>query len=180
MKVGSEHIVERHVLLDASEASVREAAAAVTVPRTWLMVFAEPRAVADWLPPGWQVDHAETGYLMAVGLGRTDPAPPAGYRVSDRTRDGVTVVEVRDAAGGCVARGQTAVWGDTAAMDRVVTEEAHRRRGLGSLVMRVLADRAAAAGATDGALGATPQGRALYEALGWQVRSILTECVYAP
>jgi predicted GNAT family acetyltransferase len=62
----------------------------------------------------------------------------------------------------------------------VVTEEAHRRRGLGGLVMRTLADRALEEGAALGVLGAIDAGRALYETLGWKKHATLAECVYRP
>ncbi len=58
-----------------------------------------------------------------------------------------------------------AALGEAVVVDRVVTEETHRRRGLGGFVMRTLADRAVAKGAVLGVLGATDAGRALYETL---------------
>ena len=181
MAVGDERLVGRHVLLHADEATVRQVAAAVTVPQTWLMVFDEPEQVATWLPNGWEVDHGETGHLMTVDLQVTGPAPPAGYARTVETRDGVIYVCVHDeATDEPAACGQVSVLRENAVMDSIRTEEAHRRRGLGSLVMRTLADSAVAAGATLGLLGATPQGRALYETLGWKAHSILTECVYRP
>ncbi|MBO8190461.1 GNAT family N-acetyltransferase [Streptomyces oryzae] len=181
MAVGDERLLGRHVLLEADEATVHQVAAAVRVPHTWMMVFAEPEVVTGWLPSGWEVDHAETGHLMTAGLQTTRPVPPEGYTRTVESRDGVTYVRVDDAAtGDPAASGQAAVLGETAVMDRILTQEAHRRRGLGSLVMRTLADSTVAAGATLGLLGATPQGRALYETLGWKAHSILTECVYRP
>ncbi|MDC7340105.1 GNAT family N-acetyltransferase [Streptomyces lydicus] len=65
-------------------------------------------------------------------------------------------------------------------MDRVRTDEAHRRRGLGDFVMRTLVDSAVADGAVLGVLGATAAGRALYETLGWKKHATLAECVYRP
>ncbi|MEU9113307.1 GNAT family N-acetyltransferase [Streptomyces sp. NPDC048483] len=167
----------RHVLPAATEASVRRAAASVNVPHTWLKVPMEPDEVAGWLPEGWVVDKEETGHLMAVELRPTDPAPPEGYTASVETRDGVTYVQVRDAAGGPAATGQMAVLGQATVVGRVVTEEAHRRRGLGDFVMRTLADHAAAEGASLGILGATDDGRALYETLGWRRHTSLAACV---
>lgn len=93
---------------------------------------------------------------------------------------GVLRVRVLDAAGGQAAKGQMAVLGDAVVVDRVVTEEAHRRRGLGGLVRRTLADRALEVGAVLGVLGATDAGRALYETLGWKKHATLAECVYRP
>ncbi|MEU9118830.1 GNAT family N-acetyltransferase [Streptomyces sp. NPDC048506] len=87
---------------------------------------------------------------------------------------------MHDAAGELAAQGQMAVLGDATIVDRVGTQEAHRRRGLGNFVMRALADHAVDRGATLGVLGATDAGRALYETLGWTVQAPLAACVHRP
>ncbi|WP_436674482.1 GNAT family N-acetyltransferase [Micromonospora sp. URMC 107] len=61
--------------------------------------------------------------------------------------------------------------GEFGIVDQVATEPAHRRRGLGSVVMRARCDHAAWLGIRTGILVATDDGRALYRALGWTVRS---------
>ncbi|MFD7238711.1 GNAT family N-acetyltransferase [Streptomyces syringium] len=180
LEVGYPDQVGRHVLPAAHEFSVREAAASVTVPHTWLKVPMEPEDIGPWLPEGWVVDKDEAGYLMAVDLTATDPVAPEGYSASVETRDGVDHVRVHDATGEVVANGQMAVLGQAAVVDRVRTDDAHRRRGLGAFVMRTLTDHAVAQGAVLGVLGATPDGRALYEALGWKVHAPLAACIYKP
>ncbi|MFI0907748.1 GNAT family N-acetyltransferase [Streptomyces sioyaensis] len=178
--VGRPDQVGRHVLPDAEESAVREAAASVSVPHTWLKVPREPERVGEWLPQGWVVDRAETGHLMATDLYATDPTVPEGYTPALETRDDVTYVRVLDAAGECAAKGRIAVLGQAAVVDCVRTEDAHRRRGLGAFVMRRLADHAVAEGAALGVLGATDDGRALYETLGWKRYAPLAACIYRP
>ncbi|BAU83060.1 hypothetical protein SLA_2126 [Streptomyces laurentii] len=172
--------VGRHVLPVTGESLVRDAAAAVTVPRTWMKMPAEPGGVEPWLSPGWVVAWEETGHLMAADLTVTALRPPEGYGVTVEYLEGVIHARVSDAAGRPAAQGQAALLGETAVMDRVVTDEAHRRRGLGGLVMRTLADEAVARGAGTGVLGATDPGRALYETLGWKKHATIAECVYRP
>ncbi|MFE0134726.1 GNAT family N-acetyltransferase [Streptomyces sp. NPDC059037] len=172
--------VGRHVLPTADEALVRSAAAAVTVPRTWMKMPARPAEIEPWLPQGWVVAWEETGHLMAVDLTAREPKAPEGYTATVETSGAVVLVRVLDAAGERAATGQMAVLGEAAIADRVVTEEAHRRRGLGHFVMRALADRALDEGAHLGILGATDAGRALYETLGWKKHATLAECVYRP
>jgi len=92
----------------------------------------------------------------------------------------VAHVRVLDAAGGRAAQGQMALLGEAVVVDRVRTQEAHRRRGLGAFVMRTLADHALEQGAVLGVLGATDAGRALYETLGWKKHATMAECVYRP
>ncbi|MGA4837931.1 GNAT family N-acetyltransferase [Streptomyces sp. G45] len=180
IEVGTAEQVGRHVLPHATESAVRSAAESARVPRTWLHVPEPRETVGPWLPAGWLIDEEDCGHLMAVDLMATDPVAPEGYTTSVETRDGVTFVRVRDAAGAVVAQGQMAVLGEATVMDRVVTEEAHRHRGLGSHVMRTLASEALARGATLGVLGATPDGRALYETLGWKTHAPLTSCAFRP
>ncbi|KAB7844946.1 GNAT family N-acetyltransferase [Streptomyces mobaraensis] len=179
--VGLPEQSERRVVYAPEPDAVR-AACAGPVPYAWLKAAEDPDRIGRLLPPGWVVDEEDTGHLMAVDLAPPvgpSPAPP-GYSVSVGETDGVHRVRVTDATGGPAAKGQLAIVGDVAVVDRVVTEEAHRRRGLGRLVMRSLAERALAEGAFTGVLGATDEGRALYETLGWKRHAALTACAYRP
>ncbi|MCX4819341.1 GNAT family N-acetyltransferase [Streptomyces sp. NBC_01142] len=176
--VGQVTHATRHVLTADDEATVRKIAGAVAAPTVWLKVFADPESVLSWAGPGWRVD--EPGWLMTTGLHRTASTVPDGYRLRTWTRGGVTRVLVAAADGSFAARGQIAATGATAVVDQVETSSAHRRKGLGSLVMRTLHNSAVEQGATTGVLGATPDGRALYEALGWRTRAPLVSLFYDP
>ncbi|MEU8780305.1 GNAT family N-acetyltransferase [Streptomyces sp. NPDC048637] len=180
IEVGRPEQMGRHVLPDADEFAVREAAASATVPYTWLKVPMEPERVGHWLPEGWVVDKGESGHLMATDLRPTVPRAPEGYTASVEARDGVAYVQVRDTAGELAAKGQMALLGRATVIDGVTTEQAHRRRGLGAFVMRTLTDHAVSEGATLGVLGATDEGRALYETLDWKVYAPLAACIYRP
>lgn len=170
--------VGRHVLPEVEESLVRRAAGSVSVPRTWMKMPAEPEEIESWLPQEWVWE--ENGHLMAVDLMATNPAAPEGYTAAVETVGAVTHARVLDAAGKQAAQGQMASLGEVVVMDRVVTEEAHRRRGLGNFVMRTLSDHALKEGAALGVLGATDAGRALYETLGWKKHATLAEYVYRP
>jgi GNAT superfamily N-acetyltransferase len=71
--------------------------------------------------------------------------------------------------GGVVSSGRMAVVGEDAVADRIETDPAHRRRGLGSAVMASLVETAAAKGAKRGILIASIDGLRLYRSLGWKV-----------
>lgn len=180
LEVGRPGWVGRHVLVEPTAGVVRSVAASVEVPDTWLEIPVEPRRVAPWLPEGWVIDAEESGHLMAVGLRPAEAVALDGYSAAIEAVDDVTFVRVRDGAGQLAAQGQMAVLGHAGVVDRVVTQEAHRRRGLGGFVMRTLAGEALARGARLGVLGATDEGRALYETLGWHLSAPLTSCVYRP
>lgn len=108
------------------------------------------------------------------------PDVPDGYRLRTWSRGGVTRVLVAAPDGSLAARGQIAPTGATAVADQIETAPEHRRKGLGSFVMRTLQSAAARQGARTGVLAGTPAGRGLYEALGWAVVAPLTSAKHAP
>jgi GNAT superfamily N-acetyltransferase len=65
----------------------------------------------------------------------------------------------------------------TSFRNQIETHEAHRRRGLGSLIMHALRENAASHGVHHGVLVATADGRALYTTLGWQLHSLFTTAI---
>jgi ribosomal protein S18 acetylase RimI-like enzyme len=69
--------------------------------------------------------------------------------------------------GAVAAQGMMAIVGADAVMHDIQTDPAHRRRGLGSVVMGALAERAIERGARTGLLMATTDGLHLYRKLGW-------------
>ncbi|MEU6994707.1 GNAT family N-acetyltransferase [Streptomyces sp. NPDC046465] len=175
--VGLSGHITRHVLADADEPLVRKITETATAPGTWLKVFLPPGIVAPWVAPGWRFD--DDGFLMTAPLRPTVAETPDGYQVRSWTRGGVTRLLVLTLDGAFAARGQVAVPGPgrTAVFDQIETSVDHRRKGLGSLVMRTLANVAAEAGSSAAVLGATDEGRALYEFLGWRTHGPLTGLV---
>ncbi|WP_327308879.1 GNAT family N-acetyltransferase [Streptomyces sp. NBC_01298] len=176
--VGQSKHVARHVLPEPSEADVRKIVAATSAPGTWLKLFAEEETVLPWVGPGWRND--VPGFLMTCRLAAERPEVPAGYTLTRWTRGGVSRVLVRTPEGHFAARGQIAHAGAHAVVDQVETAADHRRKGLGGLVMRALQSTAYETGARTGVLVGTPDGRALYSALGWTTHSPMTSLWYEP
>ncbi|WP_141724626.1 GNAT family N-acetyltransferase [Streptomyces niveus] len=167
--VGLPGHVLRHILPEPDEPSVRKLCETVTEPGAWLKLLAPPEVVAGWLTPGWTVPD-DPGYMMFHALTRSvPPAPPRGYTVATEARDGVFHVRVTAPDGAPAARGQISAPGDgaTAVVDQVETWEDHRRRGLGSLVMRTLETAAADAGATAGSCAAAARDQRAGDVLPW-------------
>jgi GNAT superfamily N-acetyltransferase len=173
----------RHVLHSAEEATVHEITKHATAPGVWLKAFVPPETLEPWLAPGWYLAGG-SGHLMSASLPLAPtraPGPiPDGYQLDIWTRAGVTRALVRTVDGAFAARGQIAVTGPTAVVDQVETDPVHQRRGLGRLVMHRLTDAAAEQKATAGVLGATPEGRSLYETAGWRVLAPLTGAMRGP
>ncbi|WP_421106148.1 GNAT family N-acetyltransferase [Streptomyces sp. NEAU-S77] len=172
--------VTRHVLPEADEALTVKLMAAFPAPGTQLKVLLPPETVRPWLLPGWTLD--DPGFLMTAPL-KPVPAPvPDGFRLRTWARGGLVRALVVDSRGSFAARGQIAIppGADTAVVDQVETAADQRRKGLGGLVMRTLANAAAEAGASTAVLGASTDGRALYTSLGWRTASPLTGIVHRP
>ncbi|MER7753875.1 GNAT family N-acetyltransferase [Kitasatospora sp. NPDC097643] len=169
--VGRGRETVRHVLLRTDEESVRAAGAAADRPFARIKGFVDPEQALNWLGPGWE--SAADELMMTTALRREDCTLPDGYRAETEATGGAVRVQVRTAEGEVAAAGFTAVHGALAVVDRVETDTAHQRRGLGTAVMRLLATAAVEAGAQTAVLGATEEGRALYAALGWEFRGLL-------
>ncbi|WP_405009407.1 GNAT family N-acetyltransferase [Kitasatospora sp. NBC_01539] len=178
IQVGLPTQAVRHVLLDADVETARGLVDAITEPATWIKAFLEPDVMEPWFSPAWEP--TDPGFLMAVDLRPSVTRAPDGYTATAETADDVVSVRILTADGALAARGRIGLTGAACVFDQIVTEEAHRRRGLGTVVMGALTDAAVRHGAATGILGATVQGRALYETLGWKVHAPLTGFVHRP
>lgn len=147
-------------------------------PRAMLTVIApdvEPYAALE-LPVGVRVDrHDET--LMSMPLKPVHALPHPAEFTSRWDVAGNSVTLRLEAFGQVAAEGTVGVLDDDAVFDAIETSPGFQRRGLGTCVMSMLTSYALDHGATDGVLAASAQGRALYEALGWdatlQMRSLM-------
>lgn len=139
----------------------------LSTPGTWLKICGD----GIQLDPRWEVQPPE--YLMNTRLSSEPPAVAPEYEL-EVTASGSVIDAVITHHGEAAARGKAALAGEYAVIDQVVTEPAHRRRGLGSSVMQALAQAATGRGAATGVLVATADGLALYSRLGWTVASPVT------
>ncbi len=169
VEVGLPDQVRRHVFA-ADCLTLRELGATVTEPWIWLKACMPHDQMRAIMPTRWHV-RAEPSWFM-----RFEGTPPAGrlaagYELRAFDEAGVHIVHAYAEDGTQAARGRMAMVGDCAIFDRIRTEDAHRRRGLGRALMAALHARAHARGAARGLLAATPDGHALYTTLGWEVQS---------
>jgi GNAT superfamily N-acetyltransferase len=168
----------RYVLPEHDERVLADLGRRQATPGTWIKVAGEPGRLRAALPATWTM--AETAFLMRVPFGADGGGtPPEPYTVRTVGSGPVVIAEILDGAGARAAWGRLAPAGPVGVVDQVETEAAHRRRGLGSVVMRTLAGHAAGLGMHTGVLAATEQGRGLYQALGWTVFGTLA-AAYVP
>ncbi|WP_046776797.1 GNAT family N-acetyltransferase [Streptomyces yangpuensis] len=157
---------------DEEPESVARLAAAVAAARqvTWLTVPTLRPGRAEAVVGAAGLELLRRGeWLMTTDLTEHPRhVPAAPYERQVRTDGPVTVVSLRGPCGEVAARGTVAVVGGDAIADRIETDAAHRRRGLGRAVMSALAEAAVSGGARTGLLIASDEGRHLYSSLGWR------------
>lgn len=179
---GEGHFVEvglptqraRYVFPTITAAELRRRAEAIDAPWIYLKVCLPTEALIDAWPAGWVAQAPRT--MMTVELADVSrvASPPPGYRLS-LGEDGATLVaSLSDATGQMAAQGRLVTGGRYATFDQIITDDAHRRLGLGRCLMAVLAGAAQDRGAQEGVLVATEAGRRLYARIGWQVHAAYT------
>ena len=170
--VGLPRQAARYVFPHASP-RLRELGATIAQPWVFLKACASADELRALLPAHWVMQ--PDGALMTC-----DDAPFAGsgtlapgyvlHVTDDGARTRCAHVQVLAPDGAPAASGHLALDERTAIYDRIVTDPAHQRRGLGGAVMHALQALAHAHGLHAGVLVATPAGRALYGSLGWRMR----------
>jgi GNAT superfamily N-acetyltransferase len=160
---------ERILAGDANVVQHAEDVELQSVP-TWLTIATDsPDEVTRVVEQAGLVTHAPETFLWRNLFDHPRPKLPAGYAVRVVPGDVIEVVVTCD--GEEAASGMIAVVGEDAVPHRIATKPEHRRRGLASFVMGVLAREAVRAGASDGLLFATEEGLLLYRELGWETIS---------
>jgi len=173
--VGLPRQKERYVFASIEKDALRDLALKITTPWTFLKVCAPSNALENVWPAGWVVQ--EPGFLMTTKLTRPPaPALADSYRLTVQGEN-VIVASILDEAGDVAASGKIALADGHATFDQIETDERHRRRGLGRVVMNALSAAAIERGVTEGVLVATPVGRQLYTTLGWRLHAHFTTAV---
>jgi GNAT superfamily N-acetyltransferase len=167
----------RYVLQTPDDQTLADLGRREAAPGTWIKVAADPTDLENALPDCWTM--ADTGYLMTTSFIGVTSAPSLPYTSRVSTDGDVAVATFTDATGHIAASGRMAAAGNVGVIDQVETSPAHRRRGLGSAIMRTLGHHAHERGMHTGVLVATDDGRELYRTLGWTVHSPIA-AAYVP
>jgi len=175
VEVGLPRHRRRHVFPRISQA-LQALGETVLEPWHYLKACATADELRATLPAFWHVE-AQTYFMRFDGPPPLTPALPAGYGLEVETQGQLAVARVLAADGSLAAAGHMAVAEDAAIFDRISTDDAHRRRGLGRVVMCALDAASRTLGARRGLLAATADGHAMYRTLGWRVQSPFTSGV---
>ncbi|MEI8410821.1 MULTISPECIES: GNAT family N-acetyltransferase [unclassified Kribbella] len=159
---------ERELFALTDEPAVVDRLAAGTVEDVWLTVTTQDGdGVARRLAEAGLAPFVEQKMLMSIEL-RDHPQPATSSYQLEVTSDGpLEYVRMLAADGTVAARGMMSIVDNDVVMHDIQTDPAHRRRGLGSVVMGALSRRAIERGAESGLLMATVEGVHLYRKLGW-------------
>ncbi len=151
--------------------TLRSLGETIDQPWVFLKAAADAAELRALLPAHWQLQPEGTMMTCVDVPFRGSGAVAPGYALHVRDAAASTRrahVEVRAPDGSVAASGHLALDAHFAIYDRIVTEPAHQRRGLGRAVMHALQALARTHGRHANVLVATTQGRALYESLGWR------------
>lgn len=156
------------IATDDAETGAMAAIVAATPEPNWLSVPTHRPAevVSEIEAAGMVVARPDETFMRRALADHPVVEVPAGYAVEVRRGPVIGVRVVKD--GEEAASGLMAVVGEDAVAHRIETAEAHRRRGLGSVVMGTLAREAVKDGARTGLLFSSTDGVHLYSSLGWE------------
>lgn len=145
-------------------------ARSISAPRVLIKLCGPGATLQALLPQGWHV-RPPSWFMATNGEMALPPARlTAGYEAIVERAGALCTATIRDADGVVAASGRALLHRGVFVYDQIQTAPDHRRKGLASAVMRLL-QAAGRGGAATQALTATPDGRQLYEALGWRVVS---------
>lgn len=161
----------RRYVFARPNAGLTELGRTVTDRLTVLKLCASPDVMRLRLPARWALDGSAA--LMTCETAIPARPLPAGYSVELGRAGAALSVRVLAGDGSLAASGHAAEHDGVFVFDRIVTEPSHRRRGLGAVVMASLGS-ARADPASRFVLVATPDGRALYQSLGWRIEAPYT------
>jgi GNAT superfamily N-acetyltransferase len=158
---------ERELFALADDPATVDRLAAQVAGDTWLTVTTQHGDdIARRLAAAGVRPFDEQKTLMSIEL-REHPHPATDYELEVTAGGPLESVRLYAADRSVAARGMLAIVGSDAVMHDIHTDPAHRRRGLGSVVMGALSRRALERGASTGLLMATTDGFHLYRKLGW-------------
>ncbi|ANE52009.1 GNAT family N-acetyltransferase [Flavisolibacter tropicus] len=155
----------------------QQLAETISEPWHFLKVCAPPEAVETLLPARWRIQPLRFMMTCFKPMSSTKAGLPKGYRLELEKNIPVPIAKVISEDGEIAAIGRVALVNDFIIYDRIETHPAHRHRGLGSTIMKALETIGFEQGGTKGVLVATPDGKALYESLGWQLYTLYTTAV---
>lgn len=160
----SEKELRRWVFAEVAS-GIAELGHSIHEPRHFIKLCGTESELRGALPERWMIQGGS--WFMTLDGELTSPSSLTPGYVFETIHDGaVTHTEIRTDGGELAASGYSAETPDAFVYDRIETDVAHRRRGLGRSVMAALGRCRKSKGARQ-LLMATAEGERLYSSLGW-------------
>lgn len=154
--------IRRHVF-SGPVPSISALASSIHGPHIFIKMCGSGEQLLRLLPPRWQL--LPGGFFMSHEGRLHASALPAGYQLDVATSHAITTARILSGDGCVAASGHAVEHAGVFVFDRIVTEAAHRRRGLGRALIAALAARQRS-GSARRVLVATGDGLKLYASLG--------------
>jgi GNAT superfamily N-acetyltransferase len=180
VEVGAPDQLRRYVFAGV-HSEIADLAQTISTPFVFIKAATSAAKIAHMFPSHWEV--TQRGAMMvrtAADPVLPSPQIPAGYVCTIEADGAALLCRITTLTGEQAAQGRIVFVGDSAIFDRIITEETHARRGLGTAVMLTLHGIARDHAKTTNILSATEQGIALYGTIGWRIHSPYTSAVIAP
>lgn len=176
VNVGWPHQAMRYVFPEPTDKLI-SLAETIVDPWVFLKVCAKPEIVNGLLPSRWVIQAPAFMMTCYDTMTPSRTALPKGYSLDIDKKTTVPIVRILTSEHVEAAVGRVVFVDRFAIYDRIETHPDHRRNGLGSIVMKTLEALGTDHGIKKGVLVATPEGKALYEKLGWGVYTPYTTAV---
>ncbi|KXH84528.1 GNAT family N-acetyltransferase [Chryseobacterium kwangjuense] len=174
--VGDEKQKTRYVFSELND-DFLELSQEIDEPWVYLKVCISHDQVQNVVPRKWDIQ--PPGYMMKCSGPMQSPARKLadGYHLEYEKYNTTNLIKIIAQNGDLASSGYIVLMDDLAVYDRIITDEKHQRKGLGSFLMLELEKIALAQGISNHFLVATEEGKALYESLGWELYSHYTSIV---
>ena len=176
IEVGEPDQKARYIFPAFEREVIAELVRTIREPWIFLKICDSPDKVRAVLPSGWILRESQT-WIMTCAIASAIVQLPRTYTLSIHEKGSSLLQATVHHGDEVVASGRLALLGETVLFDQIVTDQAHRRRGLGRSVMQALSNAALDRGAHRDLLSATEMGHDLYRTLGWSVHAPYTSAV---
>lgn len=176
INVGYENQKKRYIFTEPNDDYI-QLSKSIDEPSIYLKVCASSDKLKGILSKKWTIE--PQGYMMSCFkiMNFPDHNLSDDYKLEFDTYNSTFVVRIVTKKGELASIGRVVLVDDFAIYDRISTEKNHRRKGLGTVLMKELEKIALANNAPNNFLVATEEGKSLYLSLGWEIYSLYSSAV---
>ncbi|MCC9070639.1 GNAT family N-acetyltransferase [Flavobacterium sp. F-65] len=174
--VGYENQKKRYVFTEPNNDYI-QLSKSIDEPWVYLKACTAPDKLKSMLSKKWVIE--PQGYMMSCStqMSFSNRNLSDDYKFEFDNYNSTFVIRIVTKNGELTSIGRVVLVDDLAIYDRISTEENHRRKGLGTILMKELEKIALANNVSNNFLVATEEGKSLYLSLGWEIYSLYSSAV---